>query len=285
MYLQRSDRAIPQHNKTNQARPRHRKSDRRTSSGASSLSASSPLNSTNNAPETAPTYQNSISSSSSETGHLQNDTYNHHRHPSPNFNDHESAASDTTRFKTILEAVNASGFPDFDCMVTAYYTASFEKSSVPAMAQRASRNRRLAKTLRDMHESSEQWPRWEARGFRESAMESARAICVDEIEKLAQHLNRTRSSGPETSASPSMIHGLGIATSPQDNITTDSPIAEEHKLLAQLTMLPEDVEAAAQDKAPHLCALFTELAGPQGLYCDRVSQAVLALLIDGRRSQ
>lgn len=45
-----------------------------------------------------------------------------------------------------------------------------------------------------------------------------------------------------------MIHGLGIATSPQDNITTDSPIAEEHKLLAQLTMLPEDVEAAAQDK-------------------------------------
>ena len=164
----------PQHNKTNQTRPRHRKSDRRTSSGASSLSAPSPLNSANNAPDITLTHQNSTSSSSpSETGHPHNDTYNHHRHPSPSFNDHESAASDTTRFKTILEAVNASGFPDFDSMVTAYYTASFEKSSVPAMAQRASRSRRLAKTLREMHESSEQWPRWEARGFRESAMESA----------------------------------------------------------------------------------------------------------------
>lgn len=58
-------------------------------------------------------------------------------------------------------------------MVAAYYTASFEKSSVPAMAQRASRSRRLVKTLREIHESSERWPRWEARGFRESAMESA----------------------------------------------------------------------------------------------------------------
>ena len=59
-------------------------------------------------------------------------------------------------------------------MVAAYYTSSFEKSSVPAMAQRASRSRRLAKMLREMHESSERWPSWEARGFRESALESAR---------------------------------------------------------------------------------------------------------------
>lgn len=62
-------------------------------------------------------------------------------------------------------------------MVAAYYTASFEKSSVPAMAQRASRSRRLAKTLREMHESSERWPRGEARGFKESAMESASKSC------------------------------------------------------------------------------------------------------------
>ncbi|KAL8900610.1 MAG: hypothetical protein Q9207_005615 [Kuettlingeria erythrocarpa] len=79
----------------------------------------------------------------------------------------------TSRFNDILEAVRAAGFPDFDRMVTAYYTTSFEKSSIPDMAQRASRGRRLAKVIKDVHESSNRWPRWEARGFRESTMESA----------------------------------------------------------------------------------------------------------------
>lgn len=45
-----------------------------------------------------------------------------------------------------------------------------------------------------------------------------------------------------------MIHGLGITASPQNNVISDPTIAEDHKLLAQLTMLPEDVEAAAQDE-------------------------------------
>ena len=157
-----------QHNKNNQARQPYRNSNGRTSSGASSLSTPSPLSSTHNAPETTPPYQTSTSSSSSELGHP-----HYHRHLSPNFNEYDATTSDTTRFKSILEAVNASGFPDFDCMVAAYYTASFEKSSVPAMSQRASRSRRLAKMLREMHESSERWPSWEAKGFRESSMESA----------------------------------------------------------------------------------------------------------------
>lgn len=90
-----------------------------------------------------------------------------------NSNHNDAVANDTSRFKTILEAVKAVGFADFDCMAAAYYTATFERSSVPAMAQRASRARRLAKMLKDVHESSKQWPRWEARGFRESAIESA----------------------------------------------------------------------------------------------------------------
>ena len=83
---------------------------------------------------------------------------------------------------------------------------------------------------------------------------------MDEIENLAQNLNRTRSLGSESSASPSMAHGLGISTSPQNNITTDSPIAEDHKLLAQLTMLPEDVEAAAQDKVSLALPVIIALA-------------------------
>lgn len=44
------------------------------------------------------------------------------------------------------------GFLDFDRMVAANYTASFEKSSVPGMTQRVRRGRRLAKMLRDVHE-------------------------------------------------------------------------------------------------------------------------------------
>ena len=173
-----SEVCSPQHDKTNQTGPPNRNSNGRTSSGASSLLAPSPLSSTHSAPEiTAPHQISTSSSSSSEIGHPHNHTHNHHHRHSPNLNDHESTASNTTRFKSILEAVNASGFPDFDCMVAAYYTASFEKSSVPAMAQRASRSRRLAKMLREMHESSERWPSWEARGFRESALESASKSC------------------------------------------------------------------------------------------------------------
>ena len=81
---------------------------------------------------------------------------------------------------------------------------------------------------------------------------SIEAICVDEIEKLAQHLNRTCSIGSDSSAAPSIIHGLGITASPRNDSATDPPpIAEDQNLLAQLTMLPEDVEAAFQDEASH----------------------------------
>lgn len=176
----------PQHDKTNQTRPPDRNSNGRngrTSRGASCLSAPSPLDSPYIAPEITTPLQTSTSpSSSSESGQSynhnnnNNHTQNHHHH-SPDRIDHEPTASNTTRFKSILEAVNASGFPDFDCMVTAYYTASFEKSSLPAMSQRASRSRRLAKMLREMHESSERWPSWEARGLRESVLESASKSC------------------------------------------------------------------------------------------------------------
>ena len=52
----------------------------------------------------------------------------------------------------------------------------------------------------------------------------------------------------------------------------------------QLNAMPEDVvEAVVQDEAPHLWSLLTELAGPQGFYCDQVSQRVLALLINGQQ--
>lgn len=174
-------------------------------------------------------------------------------------------------------------------MVAEYYTTSFEKSSVPAMAQRASRGRRLGKVLKDVHESSNLWPRWEARGFRESAMESASkydpypisfslhplhpiiplsrsniglqqnnnavnawvinigTICVDEIEKVAQHLDRTQSS--DGSESRSVVNALCINNANSNAMAVDADSSStEGGLLAQWTnTLPDDVEAAVQD--------------------------------------
>ncbi len=199
-----------------------------------------------------------------------------HNNKTSNSNNNSAATTNTSRFKTILEVVKAAGFPDFDRMVAAYYTASFEKSSVPAMAQRASRGRRLAKMLKDVHESSNRWPRWEARGFRESAMESASklscpiilhhlsrtwmywndrvtndwyyigTICVDEIEKVTQHLDRTRPS--DEGESRSALNELRISNVNANAMFVDAGSSEEGRLLAQLTTLPEDVEAAVQDE-------------------------------------
>lgn len=54
--------------------------------------------------------------------------------------------------------------------------------------------------------------------------------------------------------------------------------------LASLGTLPDSVESAVQNEALHTWSLLTELAGPQGLYCDRVTHAMTALLIDSRRA-
>jgi len=74
----------------------------------------------------------------------------------------------------ILEAIQEAEFLDIDSMILAYYSYSFEKSSWPDMAQRASRARRLSKLLVELHEISDSWPKWQSRMFREGVMESAR---------------------------------------------------------------------------------------------------------------
>ncbi|KAL8764129.1 MAG: hypothetical protein Q9184_000271 [Pyrenodesmia sp. 2 TL-2023] len=164
----------------------------------------------------------------------------------------DAQATSTARFNTILEAVRAAGFPDFDHMVTAYYTTSFEKSSIPDMAQRASRGRRLAKVVKDVHESSKRWPRWEARGFRESTMENAKAICVNEIEKVAQHLDSAHgdysldeAEQPLSALNPSIPSEAHPAAT---RTNSSGRSGEESRLLAQLRTLPEDVDAAVQDE-------------------------------------
>ena len=64
-----------------------------------------------------------------------------------------------------------------------------------------------------------------------------------------------------------MLHRLGITTSPNNN-TLESPIAEDHKLLDQLTMLPEDVEATVQDQVSFVVNVVVSLAR-KTLMCTR----------------
>ncbi|ORY13582.1 hypothetical protein BCR34DRAFT_648615 [Clohesyomyces aquaticus] len=190
--------------------------------------------------------------------------------------DVDPATRNTSRFNGILSTVREAGFADFDSMVSTYYTCSFTKSSVPEMAQRASRSRRLPRLVQNLHASSKAWPRWEARGFRNAATENAKIVYEEEITRVARHLDKSASMNGEGDAL-SALHQLR-ASGKMDK-------TEQVRLMALLTTLPEDIEMAVQDEAPHLWSLFTELAGTQSLYCDRVSQAVLALLINGRRSQ
>ena len=158
-------------------------------------------------------------------------------------------------------------------MVAAYYTTSFEKGSMPDMAQRASRARRLSKMLKDVHESSSHWPRWEARGLRESTVESAstysilfvpqnspfsawafsntwrlllltifaESVCAEEIEHIAQHLDNA--DQPNEADLLSALNDNSM-----NAMAIDGDGGEETKCLSQLTSLPEDVEAAVQDE-------------------------------------
>ena len=84
-----------------------------------------------------------------------------------------TTADITRRLGTMLEAMRAAEFHDFDEMAAAYYTAQFEKGSLPAMVQCASRSRRLKRMLQELQESSGEWPRWESRGFNECVSEAA----------------------------------------------------------------------------------------------------------------
>jgi hypothetical protein len=185
---------------------------------------------------------------------------------------HDPTTRNTTRFNAILAAVRDAGFADFDSMVSTYYTTTFSKSSVPDMAQRASRSRRLPRLMQNLHASSKTWARWEARGFRDSVTACAAHVYVDEMRRVAEHLEMS-GEGDALSA----LHRLR-----ESGLAVDK--SEESRLMAVLTTLPEGA-AAVQDEAPRLWGLVTELAGTEGLFCDRVGQAVVALLVNGRRSQ
>jgi hypothetical protein len=234
-----------------------RSSHRSRSSTSSSRTSSRPsLSSSNDRPSSSsPTY--SLSSRRSSPV-IPDDTYNN------------SASHNTARFTTILSACREAEFADFDSMAATYYTCTLEKSSVPEMAQRASRSRRLPRFMNSLHASSKTWPRYESRGIHEAATEHAKSVYEEELQEVTRHLDQ-RMQADNLSA----LHELRKNPGGSD----------KDRAMAQLTSLPEDVEMVVQDKAPRLWSLLTELAGPESLYCDKVSHAVVALLINGRQSQ
>lgn len=83
-----------------------------------------------------------------------------------------SPAENTRRFGALLDAVSAAGFQNLDEMVLEYYSARFEAGSLPAMAQSASRSRRIKPVVQGLQENSQQWPRWESRGLHESVSQA-----------------------------------------------------------------------------------------------------------------
>ncbi|CAJ2513375.1 Uu.00g014940.m01.CDS01 [Anthostomella pinea] len=192
-----------------------------------------------------------------------------------------ASAANSVRFKAVLDFVRNAGFQDFDSMVTSYYTTQFEKNSLADVSQRASRGRRLHKLLHDLHESSNRWSKWESRGFKDSVMQSARRICVAEMDKVAQDHPREQERYPVPA-----FDGLG-----NDNESVMSTDKDRNAGLSSLGLsasshltVPDDMETL-QDEAPNVWSILTEMAGPDGLQCDQVSQSVLESLVQARRSQ
>ncbi len=104
--------------------------------------------------------------------------------------------TNTTRFQTILDTVQAAGFENFDTAVAAYYTHTFDKNSFVDLAQKTSRARRLAGVLTSLHKSSANWTLWEARGYRVQVVSAAESIYSSEVAQLTSSRKRKRDHGP-----------------------------------------------------------------------------------------
>lgn len=79
----------------------------------------------------------------------------------------------TGKFVILMEAVKKAGFSNFESMAIQYYSTEFEVNSVPALAQYASRTRRLPQVIRDLRQDSKRWQRQESRGLHEAFAETA----------------------------------------------------------------------------------------------------------------
>ncbi|KAF6221645.1 hypothetical protein HO133_001613 [Letharia lupina] len=125
-------------------------------------------------------------------GHTPNTTTTSSRNSSAATQFEGNKDTNTTRFQTIIDAVQAAGFESFDAAVSGYYTHAFEKNSAADLAQKTSRARRLAGVMTSLHESSATWTLWEARGYRHQVVEAAESIYSSEVTRLANRRKRKR---------------------------------------------------------------------------------------------
>ncbi|KUI61102.1 hypothetical protein VP1G_08283 [Cytospora mali] len=197
-----------------------------------------------------------------------------------------ATATNTSRFKAILTFVRAAGFPDFDSMVTSYYTSEFQKNSVAELAQRSSRGRRLGQVLESLQESSSKWTVWESRGYRETVTESAQSMYVQELEQVIKRTRRLQQQqqNMHTQANPDVMM-FGAADAEMSSEASSGSIGGPGSLASLSSGAgPEEMQRVFQDNLPNLWALLTELAGTHGMQCDRVALASLLLLYNARQN-
>lgn len=148
-----------------------------------------------------------------------------------------SVAENTGRFGALLDAISASGFHDLDEMVLEYYSARFEAGSVPAMAQGASRSRRVKTMVQGLQENSQQWPRWGRRGLHEGVSQATGECNIYIHIKLGPYLD---------------LWPLG----------TFARAARRHRLITSIVRLPSRTVPGGDGAAPAPHGARTASAGP-----------------------
>ncbi|KAH8728015.1 hypothetical protein GQ44DRAFT_724560 [Phaeosphaeriaceae sp. PMI808] len=168
-----------------------------------------------------------------------------------------SVTEHTRRFGLILDTMRSVGFRDFDEMVGAYYMTHFEKGSYPSMMQSASRSRRLKALLRELQDSSGQWPRWEARGLHESVSEATASLCIKEMERL----NEMELPSSNSDDLAGLITAFETLLGDPGHSIRNNPSSHPKAIIE---MKGSGQVEGAPDSMPHLWSLLTELAGAHG---------------------
>lgn len=171
-----------------------------------------------------------------------------------------ASATNTSRFKAILTFVRAAGFPDFDSMVTSYYTSTFQKNSVAELAQRSSRGRKLANVLENLQESSSKWTVWESRGYREKIVESAQGMYTQELDQVIRKARRRQQH-----------HQSGMQAG-QDVMMFDNEMSSEVSssgsggilgTIPSMGAVPEEMQRVFQDNVSNQVFLGAQVAFPR----------------------
>ncbi|EAT85929.2 hypothetical protein SNOG_07278 [Parastagonospora nodorum SN15] len=122
----------------------------------------------------------------------------------------------TARFTKILATCREAEFTDFDSMASTYYTCTLEKSSVPEMAQRASRSRHLPRVMQNLHANSKTWPRYESRGIHEAATEHAKSVYEEELQEVTRGLDERMQSGQFVNSTRAQKESWRVGKGPGD---------------------------------------------------------------------